>query len=64
MVTKEQLQQAYNEGYQQAIHEIRLRLPNKPSKIGKRTNDFHIRAPQIRRRLRRLVNIFKSKKRR
>ena len=56
---KEELKQAVLEYTQ-----FRLRLPNKPSQLGKSNNDFHIRAPQIRRRLRRLINIFGKKSRR
>ena len=59
MVTQEQLDKAYELGYRQAILEFRLRLPNKPSKLG-HGSDMHIRAPRIRRKLRRLINIFKK----
>ena len=63
MVTNEELKKAYMEGYQQAILEFRFRLPNKPSKITKDFSDKHIRAPQIRRKLRSIANMIKKKKR-
>ncbi len=58
MVTQEQLEMAYEKGYRQAILEFRLRLPNKPSKIGK-TIDMHIKAPRIKRKLKKIANMFK-----
>ena len=61
MVTQEQLEHAYEQGYRQAILEFRLRLPNKPSKLGK-THDLHIKAPRIRRKLKKIANMFKSKR--
>ena len=60
MVTQEQLERAYEQGYRQAILEFRLRLPNKPSKLGK-ASDLHIKAPKIRRKLRSIANMFKKR---
>ena len=59
MITQEQIDHAYEQGYRQALLEFRLRLPNKPSKLSS-SHDLHIRAPRISRKLKRLVNIFKK----
>jgi len=59
MVTQEQLEQAYEQGYRKALLEFRFRLPNKPSKL-KKSLDLHIRAPRIRRKLKKIANMFKK----